>query len=116
MPTGTQLSAEWSTIAGWIRELHEAVMPAEEIYDHVKGLDGSDLAQGAVECVVRNVNLFTKKDHRPGGPVTPEDVRVPNTFVGLGKVLERANQKEAHCWPGSSNPASAAAAAPPGRQ
>ena len=107
MPTGTQLSAEWSTIAGWIREPHEAGMPAQEIYDHVKG---------AVECMVRNVNLFTKKDHRPSRPVTPEEVRVPNTFVGLGMVLERATQKEAHCWPGSSNPASAAAAAPPGRQ
>ena len=90
----TLLSNEWMQVAAWIHELHQAGMPSEEIYTHVKGPDGGELAVGAVEGVLRNINLFGGKKRIPSQP-TPEEMKVQGGFVGLGKVLERATPREA---------------------
>ena len=101
----TQLSPEWSTIAGWIRELAEAGMPAEEIYNHIKGPDGTDLAQGAVERALRNVNLFSKRTPRLSKRMTPEEARVPTGFQSLGNALDETtrNVLKANTRPGEGD-------------
>ena len=57
----SQLSAEWTRVVHDIFDLAAAGMPAEDIYDHVTGPDGSELSSGSVERVLSQKNFFSSR-------------------------------------------------------
>ena len=90
----SQLSAEWTQVVHDIFDLAAAGMPAEDIYDHVTGPDGSELSPGSVERVLSQKNFFSSRTRGPSRPMTLEEAQVQGGFESLTSVFEKSARQE----------------------